>query len=379
MSHNFFASVNKKQKYLFITYILLLNLFFVGCQSSEHKLSKKTHHTVAKKSPQFERALIFYASDDPIWLPYFSNAFTRRISEDGIFDAIQNRDLNKEWMLNSIGNRENVNLENKFLQFSNKIKELIKNGKTQKAQKIFIAAMKEASILLANNPSSVSFSYATLAFWSTIASLSASNAQAQTKSYALIYEKYSSFSIKDALETQVDIKIVDKLKALTTPLLAKQKSVKIINSKNCTVFIDGQELKSTAVILPTKMQSVISASCSNGSFSQIFMAEKYSTIKVSPYLPSLFYSMPSPSALPKEQILAAKPAVVILVFWSHSGKYMDSYLIDPKNFSVVRKTRILLYTKKDLDEAGDNLIAFLKSVATLTFKTSSSSLTSSIN
>jgi hypothetical protein len=378
MFDNFFASANKKRMYLFIINVFLLNLFLVGCQSSTHKSSSKnSHHTVVKKVPPFEKALVFYASDDPIWLPYFSNVFTRRISEDGIFEAVQNRDLNKEWMANSTGNREDINLENKFLQFSTKIKDYVKTGKMQMARKASIFSMKEASILLSNNSSSVSFSYATLAFWSAVANIHFSDSQ--VKNYALIYEKYSSFSIKDALEAQVDVKIVDKLKSLTAPLLAKQRSVKILNSKNCAVFIDGQELKSTTVVLPAKMQSVISASCSNGAFSQIFTAEKYTTIRISPYLPSSFYSMPNPSALPKEQILAARPAAVILIFWSHSDKYMESYVIEPKNFSVVKKTRILLSTKKDLDEAGDNLIAFLKSVGTISSKTSPSSLTSSIN
>ena len=378
MFDNFFAPVNNKRIYLFIINGFLLNLILVGCQSSSHKsASKNSHHTVVKKSSQYEKALVFYASDDPLWLPYFSNAFTRRISEDGIFEAVQNRDLNKEWMANSIGNREDINLENKFFQFSNKIKEYVKAGSLQKARKFSIASMKEASTLLSNNPSSVSFSYATLAFWAAVANINFSDAQ--TKNYALIYEKYSSFSVKDTLEAQVDVKIVDKLKTLTAPLLAKQRSVRILNTKNCAVFVDGQELKSTSVLLPAKMQSVISASCSNGSFSQTFTADKYSTIRISPYLPSSFYSMPNPSALPKEQILAARPAAVILIFWSHSGKYMESFVIDPKNFSVVKKTRILLSTKKDLDEAGDNLIAFLKSVSPSSSKTSPTSLTSSIN
>jgi hypothetical protein len=378
MNDNFFASVSKKRKCLFIINVFLLNLFLVGCQSVNHKItSKNSQRNVLKKSSQNEKALVFYASDDPLWLPYFSNAFTRRISDDGIYEAVQNRDLNKEWLSNSIGTIESINLENKFSQFSNKIKEYLKTGNLQKARKVSIVFMKEAALLLSNNPESVSFSYATLAFWSAVANIKFS--ETQSKSYALIYEKYSSFSLKDALEAQVDVNSVDMLKALTSPLILKQRSVKILNSNNCAVFVDGQELKSSTVKLPAKMQSVLSASCSNGSFSQIFTAEKFSTIRISPYLSSSFYSMPNPSALPKEQILAARPAAVILIYWSHSGKFMESCIIEPKNFSIVKKTRILLSTKKDLDEAGDNLIAFLKSLGTISSKTSPSSLTSSIN
>lgn len=127
------------------------------------------------------------------------------------------------------------------------------------------------------------------------------------------------------------------------------------------------------------MQSVISASCANGSFSQIFLAEKYTSIKISPYMPSSFYSMPSVSALPKDQILSMRPSAIILIYWSHSGKYMESQLVDPKSFTVVKKTRIILSSKKDLDEAGDNLITFLKSKSHPPLKTSSAGLTSSVN
>jgi hypothetical protein len=89
--------------------------------------------------------------------------------------------------------------------------------------------------------------------------------------------------------------------------------------------------------------------------------------------------MPSVASLPKEQILSLRPSAIILIYWSHSDKYMESQLVDPKSFSVVKKTRILLSTKKDLDEAGDNLIAFLRSKNTQSPKTSSQGLTSSSN
>lgn len=89
--------------------------------------------------------------------------------------------------------------------------------------------------------------------------------------------------------------------------------------------------------------------------------------------------MPNPSALPKEQVLATRASAVILIYWSHSGKYMDSLVIEPKSFTVVKKTRISLSTKKDLDEAGDNLIAFLKAASNEIPKTSSSRLTSAAN
>ncbi|MBX9839888.1 MAG: hypothetical protein K2X69_16420 [Silvanigrellaceae bacterium] len=357
-------SLNKQ-----IFFFFLFSSFVLGCQS--------TNKDKIKKSSQIDKALVFYASDDPIWLPYFSNSFTRRISEDGLYNAIQNRELNKEWMINSLGNQEDVLLEDKFLFYSNKLRGFILAGNFSKAQKLSVIYMRDAALLLSNNPSSVSFSYATLAFWSAVSNLKTSNSLA--RDYGIIYEKYSSFSVKDNLESQVDSKLIDKLKSITTPFIAKQKSIKILNSKNCTTFIDGQELKSSAIMLPPKMQSVISASCANGSFSQIFIAEKYSSIKISPYMPSSFYSMPSLASLPKEQILSMRPSAIILIYWSHSGKYMESQLIDPKSFSVVKKTRILLSSKKDLDEAGDNLIAFLRSKNPQSPKTSSQGLTSSSN
>jgi len=197
-----------KVSYLFflskqIIFFFLFIFFFIGCQS--------TNKNKLKKSSQFDKALVFYASDDPIWLPYFSNSFTRRISEDGIYNAVQNRDLNKEWMINSLGNQEDVLVEDKFLLYSNKLRGFILAGNFSKAQKLSVIYMRDAVLLLSNNPSSVSFSYATLAFWSAISNLKTSNSLA--RDYGIIYEKYSSFSVKDNLESQVDSKLIDKLKS----------------------------------------------------------------------------------------------------------------------------------------------------------------------
>ena len=358
-------------------FLLILSLFFVNCQTIPNASSKKSTYIEKPPIAHIEKALIFYASDDPIWLPYFSNSFTRRISDDGIYNAIQNRDLNKEWMNNSLGNKENVNLEDKFLQYSNKLRDYVLENNFSKAQKKSVIYMKDASILLSNNPSSVAFSYATLAFWSSISNIKSSSSL--VRDFGIIYEKYATFSVKDNLESQVDSKLIDKLKEITSPYIAKQKAIKILNAKNCTIFIDGKELKTSSIMLPPKMQSVISATCSNGIFSKIFIAEKYSSIKITPYVHSSFNTMPTVAALPKDQILSLRPSVVILIYWSHSSKYLDSQLVDPKTFSIVKKTRILLSSKKDLDEAGDNLIVFLKSKNQTSSKTSSPNLTSTSN
>lgn len=168
-------------------FFLFFSFSFAGCKST-HSL---------KSSSQFDKALVFYASDDPIWLPYFSNSFTRRISDDGVYNAVQNRDLNKEWMINSLGNQEDVHLENKFLFYSNKLRDYILADNFKKAQKYSVIYMKDAALLLSNNPSSVSFSYSTLAFWAAVANLKSTNSL--VLNYGIIYEKYSSFSVKDAL------------------------------------------------------------------------------------------------------------------------------------------------------------------------------------
>ncbi|APJ03737.1 hypothetical protein [Silvanigrella aquatica] len=369
MLHKLFFNANKSHLYHFIKVIFISLFSFYSCTSSLNKSSIK--------SLQNQKALVFYASDDPLWLPYFSNAFTRRISSEGLYETVHNRELNKEWMLNSVGKRENMNMEFKFSQFAIKIKNFIKLGQMQQARNLANTSMKEAAQLLSQNPSSVSFSYAILAFWSAAANLNSSKQYA--KNYALIYEKYASFSLKDSLESQIDSHLIDQLKLLTSDSLMKQKSVKIINSNLCSIFVNGQELKSDSVLLPLKMPSVLSASCTNGSYSKFFSSEKITSIKISPQMPNTFYSMPHFSALPREQIQALRPAIVILIFWSHSGKYLESCMVDPKSFLVVKKTRISLSSKKDLDEAGDNLIMFLKSVRLASFKIYNSDLTSSRN
>lgn len=348
-----------------------MHLFLIGCNSSSMSY-KNSEPNLFKPL----KALVFYASDDPIWFPYFSNVFTRRISEEGIFSIIQSHELNREWILNSLENKEDINLENRFLHLANKIKEYIRIGQLQNAQKLSISSMNEASNLLARNPVSVSFSYSILSFWSAVANLKLSESRA--KSYALIYEKYSSFYIKDSLESQVDPKIIDKLKSLTAPMLTHQRTVKILNSKNCTIFIDGQEIKSNTVILPDKMKSVLTASCLNGVFSKMFTAEQNAYINIIPRLSFSFNSMPNIKALPKEKILITNSSVIVLIFWSHFDKYMEAFVLNSQNFTIVKKTRIPLVSQQDLNEAGDNLIVFLKSIK-LIDKNLPKSLTSSVN
>lgn len=251
---------------LFVIFnLFLMDLFLFGCRTSPTVNGGKASFFSFKKSspPSMEKALVLYASDDPIWLPYFSNSFTRRITEDGIFEAIQNRSLNREWMANSVGNNEEVNVDERLSILTNNLKGEYKKGNFKKSRKIVLATMKEASSLLSNNPSSVSFSYAKLAFWA--AALSIDSPQL-ARNPALIYEKYATFSLKDALESLVDAKTVEKIKSLTSFSIANQKTIKVLNSKNCTVFVNGQELKITTVAIPAKMQSVISASCHNGFF-----------------------------------------------------------------------------------------------------------------
>ncbi|WP_186644383.1 hypothetical protein [Fluviispira vulneris] len=358
---------------LFCLINVLLTLFLSSC-STFHTQTAKT--TPQKKSQQnsisLQKALIFYASDDPILLPYFSSSFTRRIAEDGIYHAVQNRNLNKEWMANSNGSKADIDVEHRFQLYAQNIKTHFLKKRTAKVSFMARSAMKEALVLLSNNPSSVGFTYAELAFWAAVANWDIPHV---ARSYALIYEKYATFALKDKLESQVDVLIINKLKDLTNPYLVKQKTVKLLNTNKCAVFLNGQELKTKIFQLPAKMTSVISANCINGSFSQTFSADRQSVVKISPYFPTSFYSMPDPQGLPKEEILKERAAAVILIYWSHSERYLDSLLIEPKAFSIVKKTRISLSTREDLDQAGDNLMAFLKSASDKISKNKPSHLT----
>ncbi|KAB8033515.1 hypothetical protein [Fluviispira multicolorata] len=357
-----------------LSYIIICISFivlFTSCQTSTQHSSKNTLQTLQDKNA-LNKALVFYASDDPILLRYFSTSFTRRISDDGIYQAIQDRNLNREWMANSSGGKFDVDVEQRLKLYSQNIKEAYLIKHTAKVSFIARNAMKEAKNLLSHNPVSVGLSYAELAFWASIANNSIPHV---ARSYALIYEKYATFALKDHLESQIDVKIINQLKALTAPYLIKQKTVKILNSNKCAIFVDGQELKSKSIQIPAKMSSVISANCTNGSFAQTFTADNLSAVKIVPYFPTAFYSMPNPDTLPKEQILKERVAAVILIYWSHSGRYMDSIFIEPKTFSIVKKTRIALTTRQDLDQAGDNLMAFLKIASAKIAKNNSVHLT----
>lgn len=339
--------------------ILVCAFSFISCSSS-------TKNYENFKQQNTKKLLVLYASDDPLWLPYFSTAFTRRMQNDGFYDSFENPDLNKEWLLNSIGHLKDIHVEEKLTQFGTKLRDVFLSGKYAKAYKLSNQYMQEAIYLLANQPASVSYSYAILCFWASVANLKYSKSNAIK--YGIIYEKYLPLNLKDALESEVHDNLIDQLKDLTKIYIAKQTIVHITNIRNCNVYVNGQELKTSKVLLPPKMYSVVTASCANGLFSQAITAEKYKTVKIMPYYPASFFKMPPLSTLPKELLANFKLSSVLLIFWSHGGKYLEVKLVDPKVFFVVAKTHIDLSSKKNVDEAGDLLISFLKTNSTFISK-----------
>lgn len=331
--------------------VLLCMFFLTSCTSS-----KQNYDTFSMQNSN--KVLVLYASDDPLWLPYFSNAFTRRIQNERLYQVFENHEINKEWLLNSIGNLKDMHIEAKLTQYGDKLQEIFLSGKHAKAYKLSNQYMQDAYYLLANQPASVAYSYAILAFWASVSNLK--YAKANAIKYAIIYEKYLPLNLKDQLESQVDTHWIDQLKEMTKAYIINQKTVIISNARNCNVYVNGQELKVNKVLLPPKMHSIVSASCAHGFFSQTITAEKISEVKIIPYYPASFHSMPPLTSLPKDLLAQFKLAAILLIYWSHSGKYLEVQIINPKQILVVTKTRIDLSSKKNVDEAGDLLISFLK-------------------
>ncbi len=348
--------------------IVSLILCFLGLISTQFLIScsSSTKNYENFKLQNTKKLLVLYASDDPLWLPYFSNSFTRRMQKDGFYDSFENLDINKEWLLNSIGHLKDVHVEEKLTHLSTKLRDVFLAGKYAKAYKMSNQYMQEAVYLLANQPASVSLSYAILCFWASVSNLKYSKFNAIK--YGIIYEKYLSLTVKDSLESEVNNDLIDQLKDLTKTYIARQTIVQFTNTRNCNVYVNGQELKTNKVLLPPKMFSVVAASCGNGLFSQAITAEKNKVVKITPYYPASFYKMPPLSTLPKELLANYKLSAILLVFWSHAGKYLEVKLIDPKANFVVSKTHIDLSSKKNVDEAGDLLISFLKTNSTFISK-----------
>ncbi|MGY3804561.1 hypothetical protein ACWNT8_10890 [Pigmentibacter ruber] len=337
--------------FIFYYSILIVGFFFISCTSNSNN-DLRNSSNISKKM------LILYASDDPLWLPYFSNVITRRIKRESNYSAFEDLEINKEWLLNSIGTLKEVHVEDKLNSFSEKLKAAYLAGKYLKAYKLSHQFMQEAAFLLANQPASVGYAYATLSFWASVSNMR--YAKFYAIKYGIIYEKYLPLRIKDELEFQANSELIDQLKNLTKSYISSQKYVQIKNIKNCNVYVDGQELKTNKVLLPPKMQSIVTASCANGMFSQTIIAEKVKEVKISPYYPAAFYKMPTVNALPSELLAQLKLNHILLVFWSHSGKYLDLQLIEAKLKLTVAKTRIDLSAKKNVDEAGDLLLSFLQ-------------------
>ncbi|WGL59864.1 hypothetical protein QEJ31_15135 [Pigmentibacter sp. JX0631] len=347
--------MQKSKIFIFYFSILLTTLLLTSCNSNPSNSSKNSSN-ISKKM------LVLYASDDPLWLPYFSNVITRRIQRESTYSAFEDLEINKEWLLNSIGTLKEVHVEDKLNSFSEKLRAVYLAGKYLKAYKLSHQYMQEAAFLLANQPASVGLAYATLSFWASVSNMK--YAKYYAIKYGIIYEKYLPLRIKDELEYQANTELIDQLKDLTKSYISSQKYVHIKNIKNCNVYVDGQELKTNKVLLPPKMFSIVTASCANGLFSQTITAEKVKEIRISPYYPAAFYKMPATNALPNELLAQLKLSYILLVFWSHSGKYLDIQIIDAKLRLTVAKTRIDLSSKKNVDEAGDLLLSFLQSNST---------------
>jgi hypothetical protein len=323
---------------------------FIGCQSgSSSSLSPAFKHKV----------LLLSAADDPVWLNYFLASFFKTFNEEKLFEAIPDKNLNDKWLAHSANKDQEVSLEDKILFFAKKMKKSYQTENLEKARHLAFGLMNEAGVLLSLNPGTVSSSYAMLAFWAAIAHI---QKPTLAINYGLIYEKYASFRLKDFLESQVHVFIVEKLKTLVTPHLKNQKIILVSNSQNCTLFLNGQELKTSALRVPYKMFNVLFASCINGYFTKTFFAQEVSKIHILPKVPTSFSKLLNVESLPKSDILAQKKdfSAIVLLYWSYSGEYLDCLVVHPQKFYMIKKTRLILSTKKELSEVSRQLSDFLK-------------------
>lgn len=370
----FLKSIYKNLMFIFLLSIAML---ISSCRSSLIVLNPELVDNNIKGKFFLKKTYVLYASDDPYWFPYFSIPFTQRIAKETAIEALHNLELNRFWLFNSIADKEKIHLEERFTKYSEHLKNLIDYKEFVKAEKLSREYMQSAAELLADNQMSVAFSYGNLAFWAAMAQIGYSDLRA--KNFALIYEKYLTLRMKELLVLESEGEKIDHLTALAAPYLVKQYPVKIKASKHCVVFVNGQEVKTAVVMLPPTMPSVLSANCTHGTFHRTFSSDKISFIEVIPSFQFIFEAMPALSALPRQKLYDLNSSFVLLIYWSHAGKYIDSTFVETKKFSVIKKIRIPLRTEKDRQQAGDSLIRFINSIDIFYTNRQSMDLTSPAN
>jgi hypothetical protein len=209
-----------------------------------------------------------------------------------------------------------------------------------------------------NNPGEISKStLAEFYFWSFIREI---NSSKESIEFFSAYEKYATLAQKDELESQIDSGMLKKIQQLSKQSHIKQKKIQILNSKNCLVYINGQSEKSNFVYLPDNLHSTISAKCNMGTFAQTFVPLQIPLIKIEPNLPNHLKQMPPLSTLPKDLIAQEKVDRVVLIYWSKGMGYIDSLILDAKNFETLKSIHLPLKDKKDFDKVGDRLSLFLR-------------------
>lgn len=294
------------------------------------------------------KALILYASDTPELLPYFSRDFTKRLNEEKIFEAYQDKSIANVWMFNNVEIASSHDIEKKLLSL---IENLKKNSITAKT------ACKQMMGVFENNPVEISKSIlAEFYFWSFIREL---NSSKDSIEYFSAYEKYATLAQKDELESQLDSSLLKKIQQFSKQIQIKQKKIQILNSNNCLVYINGQIEKSNFVYLPKSLHSTISAKCNIGTFAQTFVPLQVQSVKIEPHIPNHLKQMPSISTLPKDLIAQEKVDRVVLIYWSKGMGYIDSLILDAKNFETLKSIHLSLKDKKDFDRVGDRLSFFL--------------------
>lgn len=327
-----------------------------GCKTATPFGSYPNHSELdlKKTKPKREKATILYASDSPSEFVRFSTFFTEKLNNEKIYNVVHDHELNSTWLKNKKIKKETFELEIK-----NMIHLLKSNYKNKEIEKLIsnnIKFQNEFINLLSLNPLEVKENTLTeFFFWSAVAEV---QNNLKSKNSLIAYQYYSSLSEKNLFSLEVDAKTLD---ILHMPVYSKSKKIIIYNKNKCLVFVNGYRVKSDEINLPLNLQSTISASCSEGNYSQIFFPINTDSIFIHKIKPiNEIIAMPASENLAKEKLQITGITKLILIFWSKKNSLLEVKVIEAKSMIELKQASFKLSSHKNFNEVEKKIILFLQ-------------------
>lgn len=312
---------------------------------------------IAETTKPHKISIVLFASDTPNEFIYYSTFFTKNLNKEKKFHALHDHEMNSIWLKNAHNQTTLKNAESQIVEMTKILRSSYKNNYYKKLISTHNEFEKKFYDLMTIYPTDINpHLLSEFFFWSAIAE---TIGHKKMKNSLLLYKKYATITERNLFATEIDLKTLKEIQSFNIKL---QKNIPIYSKSECHIYVNGYKLKKTSVTLPLNLKSVLSASCSEGNFSQIFIPEKTHSILIQKFVnPLQIKSMPNVKYLPKNKINSENIDYLILVFWSKKLNLLEAKLIDGRNFTILKEISYQLQNQNELNSTLNKLTTFLSS------------------